>query len=450
VKSLRADAVSTTQLVAIAIASTAPAYSIAATLALLVGAAGLAAPWALAAGVVPMLLVTLVFREFNSVEPDCGTVFAWASRAYGYRIGWITGWVSLMACILVMSSLAQIASAYALGLLGLDNVGDDSFVRGIVAMLVVGALTVIAARDIKLTARVQVILATVELSALLAFVGVALATAKDPASTPHSDTDWLMAILAATFLYWGWDSAFSLNEESRAPRQSPAIAALGANLALATVYVLVASAAIANAGTDALTVAGDDVFAALAGDLPGGSYTASVLSAIVLVSALASIQTTIIPSARIIFSMARSGLLPSRLAVAHPHHHSPYGATIFFAGLSMLVYVGLLSVSEELLSTAVEATAVLIAVYYASTCFAALMLFHRALPRRRVIQRCVIPILAGTFFLAVALTALARLDVSAFVAVVILSLGAVLAAVLPRPVTAPNRRVSAAITTGRW
>jgi amino acid transporter len=283
-----------------------------------------------------------------------------------------------------------------------------------------------------------VILATVELSALLAFVGVALATAKDPASTPHSDTDWLMAILAATFLYWGWDSAFSLNEESRAPRQSPAIAALGANLALATVYVLVASAAIANAGTDALTVAGDDVFAALAGDLPGGSYTASVLSAIVLVSALASIQTTIIPSARIIFSMARSGLLPSRLAVAHPHH------------LSMLVYVGLLSVSEELLSTAVEATAVLIAVYYASTCFAALMLFHRALPRRRVIQRCVIPILAGTFFLAVALTALARLDVSAFVAVVILSLGAVLAAVLPRPVTAPNRRVSAAITTGRW
>ena len=45
----------------------------------------------------------------NRADPDCGTSFAWVTRAMGPQLGWLSGWAIIAADIIVMASLAQIA-----------------------------------------------------------------------------------------------------------------------------------------------------------------------------------------------------------------------------------------------------------------------------------------------------------------------------------------------------
>ena len=77
--------------VVIGTASTAPAYSLAASLGLIVVIAGEKAPVIMLLAFVPMYLIAVAYRELNEAEPDCGTTFTWAARAFGPWSGW-TSW----------------------------------------------------------------------------------------------------------------------------------------------------------------------------------------------------------------------------------------------------------------------------------------------------------------------------------------------------------------------
>jgi amino acid transporter len=58
---------------------------------------------------VPMFLIATAYKELNKAEPDCGTTFTWAGRAFGPWVGWMGGWTTIVACHIVMANLAQIA-----------------------------------------------------------------------------------------------------------------------------------------------------------------------------------------------------------------------------------------------------------------------------------------------------------------------------------------------------
>ena len=93
-KGLRAGALGLLASVVIGVASTAPAYSVAATLGLVIAIIGVHTPGILLISFVPMLFIAFAFRELNPSEPDCGTNFTWATRAFGPRTGWMGGWGS--------------------------------------------------------------------------------------------------------------------------------------------------------------------------------------------------------------------------------------------------------------------------------------------------------------------------------------------------------------------
>src|ERR1700757_1583057 len=86
--------------VVIGVASTAPAYSLAATLGFIVFFLGLQAPAVVGLAFVPMLLPAIGYKELNKADPDCGTTFTWATRAFGPTTGWLGGWGILAADIL--------------------------------------------------------------------------------------------------------------------------------------------------------------------------------------------------------------------------------------------------------------------------------------------------------------------------------------------------------------
>ena len=90
---LKAGALGFISSLVIGVASTAPGYSLAASLGLVVAITGigLQAPAVLLVAFVPMLLIASAYYYMNRADPDCGTTFSWATRAMGPWAGW-SGW----------------------------------------------------------------------------------------------------------------------------------------------------------------------------------------------------------------------------------------------------------------------------------------------------------------------------------------------------------------------
>ena len=99
-KGLKAGALGLISSTVVGVASTAPAYSLAATLGFVVAAIGLQAPAVTVIAFIPMLFIAYGYKEMNNADPDCGTTFTWGVRAFGPRRrgGWAAGRSSPPTC----------------------------------------------------------------------------------------------------------------------------------------------------------------------------------------------------------------------------------------------------------------------------------------------------------------------------------------------------------------
>src|SRR5215813_2667117 len=164
-KGLKSGALGLISSTVIATASVAPAYSIAATLVFVVIAVGLQAPAVSVLAFVPMLLTSIGYSELNKADPDCGTTFTWATRAFGPRTGWAGGWGIVAADVLVMASLAQVASQYGFLLFNAEGIGENPTSGWVllVGVLWIVAMTYICYRGIEVSANFQKVLLAIEL-----------------------------------------------------------------------------------------------------------------------------------------------------------------------------------------------------------------------------------------------------------------------------------------------
>ena len=111
-KGLKGGALGLVSSIVVGMASTAPAYSLAASLGLVVAAggvllAGVKAPAILLLAFIPMYLIAVAYQELNKAEPDCGTTFTWASRAFGPLVGWMGGPTSSPRSVQTCSATAS-------------------------------------------------------------------------------------------------------------------------------------------------------------------------------------------------------------------------------------------------------------------------------------------------------------------------------------------------------
>src|SRR6202022_82888 len=176
-KGLKKGAIGYVSNIVIGVASTAPAYSMAATLGAIVAVKGVGvhAPAVLLVAFIPMLLVASAYKYFNRADPDAGTTFAWTTRAVGPGLGGMNGWAIFLADVIVMASLSDIAAIYTFKLFGFTELGNSKAAIIIAAVLWIVLMTWICSRGIELSARIQAILLTTEVVILGAFAVVALA-----------------------------------------------------------------------------------------------------------------------------------------------------------------------------------------------------------------------------------------------------------------------------------
>jgi amino acid transporter len=413
-KGLKKNAISFLSNVVIGVASTAPGYSLAATLGGIAGFAAFGVPAIMIVAFIPMLFIAAAYYYLNRADPDCGTTFSWVTRAMGPRPGWLGGWAIFVTDIIVMPNLAGIAGQYTFQLFG--NNSPTTFEATAVGVLWILIMTAICYIGIELSARTQQLLLGAEMLILVLFAIVALVKVYGGSALPtshHVSADWFNpfsihgfnhfteAILLAVFIYWGWDSGVTVNEETENPGTAPGRAAVVSTLVLVGIYLLVAVAAVAYAGPDLLAKNSSDVFAPI-GHSVFGSGLDKLLIIAVLTSAAASTQTTILPSARTALSMARAGAIPKRFGNIHPRHLSPGFATLMMGGVSIVWYVGLTIISKHVLSDSILALGLGIAFYYGLTGIACVVFYRRELlgSAKNFFFIGVLPLLGGVILFA--------------------------------------------------
>ena len=438
-KGLKGGALGLVSSVVVGMASTAPAYSLAASLGLIVASggallAGVKAPAIILLAFVPMWMIAVAYQELNKAEPDCGTTFTWASRAFGPLVGWMGGWGIVAADVIVMANLAQVAGSYSftfMGDLGWSSAADLasstlwSTVAGVIWIIV---MTYICYRGIEVSARIQYGLLGIELFVLIIFSVVALFKVYTHRAESYSlmpSLHWFWpagldfgtviapALLTALFIYWGWDTAVACNEESDDPGRTPGRAAVISTFLLLATYALVSVSAIAFAGTgtDGIGLGNTDnsadVFAAIGPDLFGDSWIGKIglllLSASILTSASASTQTTVLPTARTTLSMGVYKALPTSFAKIHRTYLTPSVSTIVMGAVSILFYVLFTLVSSNLLTALIGSVGLMIAFYYGLTGFACTWFYRKDLTKsaRDFMMRGVVPLLGGLILLVV-------------------------------------------------
>ena len=438
-KGLKGGALGLVSSIVVGMASTAPAYSLAASLGLIVASggallAGVKAPAIILLAFIPMWMIAVAYQELNKAEPDCGTTFTWASRAFGPLVGWMGGWGIIAADVIVMANLAQVAGSYSftfVGGLGWTSVADLasstlwSTVAGVIWIIV---MCYICYRGIEVSARIQYGLLGIEMVVLIAFSIVALVkvytnNAETYSLTPSLHWFWpagldfstviAPALLTALFIYWGWDTAVACNEESDDPGTTPGRAAVISTFLLLATYALVAVSAIAFAGVGEEGIGlgnpenAADAFAAIGPDLFGDSLLGKIglmlLAASILTSASASTQTTILPTARTTLSMGVYKALPTSFAKIHRNYLTPTTSTITMGAVSILFYVLFTLVSPNLLSALIGSVGLMIAFYYGLTGFACTWFYRKDLTKsvRDLMMRGIIPLLGGLILLVI-------------------------------------------------
>lgn len=415
-KGLKTGAIGLWGNVVIGLASTAPAYSLAATLGYVVLAVHDRAPAVFILAFLPMLLVAVAYRELNRAAPDCGTTFTWGTKAFGPWLGWMGGWGVAVSAIIVLANVAEIAAVYLLRFLGAGGLAETLWVKVALGVVFIVIMTYVSYRGIVISERIQAVLVVFQFAVLLllsvlALVRVFSGTAGEQAVRPElvwfspfglTASEVASGVILCIFIYWGWDSCLAITEETKDSDKTPGQAALLSTVILLLTYLLVAVAIQSFAGfgdtgiglnneensDDVLTIVGEPVL---------GAVMASVLLLTVAVSAASSTQTTILPTARGALAMAVYRAIPSRFSTVHPRYQTPSFSTVVMGATAVGFYLVLSLVSANALADSIASLGLAVAFYYGITAFSCVWYFRSSITRsaRDFFLRGLLPLLGG-------------------------------------------------------
>src|SRR5580704_704891 len=372
-----------------AMAGAAPGQTVAITLAILVGASAYGTILPVVVTTAGLLCIALAFHRLNMWRQNAGATYEWVSRAFSPYVGFLVGWLMLVAFTLFVLIDVITIGPSVLALLGLS---PSNKWAGAVAIVLIGSfLTLTAVRGIRLSARLQVVVALLEYSivtvfSVWAFISVFIVRS---AGTVHPTTQWLSfhgtgagvfgaSMIIAVASLSGWDGGIYLNEETQAPEKNPGRGAV-LGVALTGLLFLIMYGTYQGVGPSAQLQAHSANAIAWVGQRLAGTAGDRVMSFAVVISVLATTQVAIIGTSRVAYSMARDRVLPRRIGVISERYRTPAFATLLLGG-SMIV-LGIIDVFATSVASAmaviINSSGVLYSIFYAVTGLAAAWYYRR-------------------------------------------------------------------------
>jgi len=439
-RELKHNALSILNTLTLAVAGTAPSYSLTATTATLTAAVSLAAPAALLYGAIPMFGISFAFMYLNRWRADAGTAYAWVGRSLNPMLGFLAAWT-----FLVLSTVFMVAAALPIGVATLDLIapqlrGNVVLATAIASLWFIGVATV-TILGVSLTAKFQSIMTGIEvisltalaIGALLKFSGSSVHAFSWNWFAPSGFGDFktfMAGMLVATFYYFGWDVSSNLAEETK---NSNTVPGSGGVLGMVGVFLLflmmqcliqmgMTDKQIADSSANLLPAFGNLIF-----PRPWGN----IATLAVLVSTVGTIETQLTQCSRTLFSMARDRVIDSKFGEIHHRFQTPWLANFVIAIITLLLLL-LSSASPNigsLMTNLVNAIGVMVAFYYGLTGVACTWYYRKQLRKdpKTLFLKGIWPLGSAIFLLFLAANQLGQLGLT----VSLLSVGAIACGILP-------------------
>jgi amino acid transporter len=300
-------------------------------------------PLAYLVGLVGMFFTAMSYASMSRAFPVAGSVYTYVGRGLHEAAGFFAGWLILLDYILV-PALLYVFSAVALRPL-LPGVPEWVWILGFVTFNAAVNL-----RGIHLTARVNLGMLALEITALALFVVVGLLALHrgvgagaltlepvyDPAVFSMATIAGATSIAVLSFL--GFDGISTLAEESLGGEGSVARATLASLLLVGGLFILQTWIAADLAQGTRLS-SPETAFYEIADRAGGAPLRLIVIGTNILASGIANALAAQAAVSRILYAMARDGKLPAVLARVHPRYRTPYVSTLLVAGISLGVGV---------------------------------------------------------------------------------------------------------------
>jgi len=332
------------------------------------GTGGPAYIWLTWIPVAGMLLVALVFGELASHYPVAGALYQYSKYTVGRRFGWFVGWFYGIALLVTVASVDTGVVSYvtALGHLWLGwNFNPGSHMVILVVTLILLALqTTLNTIGAKVMGRVAQfgvyveILGTFGIAVVLGLHGFhhGLGFLTSTQNVQHASANplglnfggsWigaaLIAVLAPVYIFYGFESAGDISEETKnAGRQVPRAMRLALIWGGIASFVLTAALLLAmptGAGaTNATVVKGGIPY--ILSQLPHGLQ--DVLLALIIFAFFSCGSAVQGAGSRLAFSYARDGALPASKWISAVSERFKTPANALFGGaLITVVFIGL-------------------------------------------------------------------------------------------------------------
>ncbi|MCI0468190.1 MAG: APC family permease [Beijerinckiaceae bacterium] len=423
-----------------AIAGSAPAYSITVSTAALIAAAGASGPAALWTAALPMLGITIAFAQLNRWQPAAGAAYVWVGRAMHPALGFLAGWSLLSLSAIFNVAAALPAGQATLGLIAPHLSHDALWATGVGALWFLGVLAIVTI-GITASARTQAVLTLLEVAAIVLVCGLAISNA---AASPAAAFSWewfspsafgsfhgfSAAMLIALFYYFGWDVSANLAEETAGANWAAGLACILAVVTIVALFLLAQVAVQMALDPSEIAAHGGNLLPALGeAALPPPWRAIAVLA--ILVSAIATIETQLLQCTRLLFAMARDGAIGEPMGRLHPRFQTPWLAGFAVAAFTLLLFAGSAAVPSigALMADLISAIGVQIACYYSLAGFACAWHFRKAADRgwKTLFFAVIIPLVSA---LIVASAGIYQLPFLGW-RVSVLSIGSILAGAVP-------------------
>lgn len=310
-------------------------------------------------------LAALCYAEFASTIPVAGSAYTFSYATLGEFVAWVIGWDLILEFAVGAAVVAKGWSSY-LGTVfgfvgGTSTLGAFTFDWG--ALLIIGIVSTLLVLGTKLSSNFSAVITVIKVSVVLLVVVVGSMHFKASNLTPfippsesgkgapgtgvdqtvfalmtggHGSHYGFYGLLAGAsivfFAFIGFDVVATTAEETKNPQRDVARGIL-ASLAIITVlYVAVAFVLSGMVRYSDLRDAGEHPNLATAFGLNGVHWAATVISIGALAGLTTVVMVLVLGQSRIIFAMARDGLLPNSLARTGSHG-TPVRVTVMVAVL---------------------------------------------------------------------------------------------------------------------
>ncbi len=316
-------------------------------------------------GAILSLFGALSFAELGAAIPEAGGEYAYLRRAFGPVWGFLFGWMhsivgrpsslsSISAGMMrFLSFLVPVVAApiFAVhiaipGLTAWIKPYDFVFTWAQpLAVFWIAVMSGVNYLGVRLGGAVQVFLTAIKITSVAIVIGVAFFS---PAAAPHApDPIWpavmnggvlsafLAALAAALWAYDGWEDLNLVGSEVENPQRNFPRALVGGVALVALIYFLFSAACLKVLPFE--SVAASPHIASDVVEHVAGRGAAAWITLAMVISALGSMNSSVLSGARPSYAMARDGIFFKIVDGIHPKYRTPGRALIFQAVLASLM-----------------------------------------------------------------------------------------------------------------